>query len=148
MPHLQPTYNQNLSVAVAGQLAEFELHNVISREAQNSAGIVFGAVVSRGTADHQCQPGGTGATNYLGIALLDPTVRAEENNQYQQYDTVAVLTKGVVWVVCAVAVTPGQAAYFDGSGNITNVVTSNTAIPGGTFDGTGAAAGLVKLRLG
>ena len=51
-----------------------------------------------------------------------------------------------MWVNVAVAVTNGDDAYYDASGNITNVSTSNTAM-NGKFETTTSGAGLAILVL-
>ena len=58
-----------------------------------------------------------------------------------------MLTKGVIWVNAAVAVTAGQPVYFTAAGALTNVSTSNTLIANAIWEATTTAAGLAKLRL-
>lgn len=148
MPNIQPTYSQTLPVAVPGMVADMETHTIISRVVSNSAGIAFGAVAVQGTTgDLTVQPV-TGSAAYVGITVVDPTVRPVANNAYAQNDVAAVITKGVVWVTAGATVTVRQPVYFDASGNITNVSTSNTAIPGAVFDSGAASGALVKVRLG
>ena len=154
MPPVQTSYQQYFSPAIAGLVANMEPSRLMSREVQTATGMTYGVVALQGTGDNQVRTvadavANGGATVYRGITVIDPTVRPiNGQNTYGFEDIAAIITKGVVWVVAAVAVTPGQPAYFDASGNITNVAASNTAIPGSMFDSTAAAAGLVKLRLG
>ena len=108
-------------------------------------GIAFGVPVYRGTGDHGCTrtPGGellgiTIATSALGL------VAGADADEYQQYDNVAILTQGTIWVTAGEAVTDGAAAY-DTDTSIVDTSTDNTAMTGWVFDTTGANAALVKL---
>ena len=58
-----------------------------------------------------------------------------------------MLTKGVIWVNAGVAVTPGQPAFVTSAGVLTNVATSNTALPNAIWESATSGAGLAKLRL-
>lgn len=143
MPNVQPSYLTAIPAAVVGLVANQEPIREISRELQ-TATMAFGRVVVRGTADHQCQDGSAGVL-YLGIARINPAVRADESNAYAQYDSVSIVTKGVIWVTTALTVTAGQQAYFAADGSISNSASSTTIMPNVFFDTAGT--GLVKLRL-
>ena len=146
MPPIQTTYNATMPIARVGAIVDMRNRTVISREL-TSPTLAFGQPVFRGTADHLCA--GIGASGgFLGMSVLDPTVRAPNLNQFVQFDTVPILLKGIMWVTAAAACSPGQPAYYDASGNITNVSSGNTAIPGGTFETTAAAGGLAQMRIG
>lgn len=143
MANLQPTYTSAIPAALAGLVTNQEPIREISRELQ-TATMAFGRVVVRGTADHQCQDGSAG-TLFLGIARINPAVRAEEANQYTQYDSVTIVTKGVIWITTALTVTAGQQAYFAADGSISNSASSTTIMPNCFFDKAGT--GLIPLRM-
>ena len=150
MPAIQTTYLPTLAAALAGQIADLRSRTVLSREVGGTLSMPFGSVALRGTTDHTVLTvGGAGAGGLLGIVCMDPTIRAQiaATNGFGVGDTAAVLIKGALWVTVTAAVTPGAAAYYDSSGNITSVSTSNTAIPNGVFETTAAANGLAVLRL-
>lgn len=146
MPAIQTTYQSNLAPAVAGMKANHEPGRIISR-VLSSATAAFGVVVLQGAGDRQVQtvPGNT--TTFMGIAMLDDTLRASNANMFVAQDIIPVMLKGVIWVIPAVAVTARQPAFYDSNGNITNVAAGNTAIPGGSFDSSAAAGVLAMLRL-
>ena len=79
--------------------------------------------------------------------MRDPTLPASAGDQYATGLTAAVMTKGVIWVTAAVAVTAAQPVYFTSAGALTNVSTSNTLITNALWESTTTAGGLAKLRL-
>lgn len=144
----QDTYLSTLPVAYAGMVANGETSNRISRTCELAAGIGFGKVVFRGAGDHGCTTDQTGTPQVLGITIADETLGllpGADADEYQQYDNVAIMTEGVIWVVAGEAVTDGAQAYVTPGGAIVDTSTSNTILPGWFFDTTGANADLVKL---
>ncbi|WP_345820491.1 hypothetical protein ABC766_00305 [Methylobacterium fujisawaense] len=157
MPALQTSYGPYLTPAFAGMVADMRPNTVISREVEGNVSLPFGAVTLRGATDHGCGPFGlANAKGFLGIAVFSASVRPTNPtlNAYAPAgassvtgaDTAAICTRGPVWVNVAVAVTNGDDAYYDASGNITNVSTSNTAM-NGKFETTTSGAGLAILVL-
>lgn len=141
----QDTYLDTMAYAYAGMVANGETSNRISRTCEDSAGIPFGVPVYRGAGDHGCTR--TPNTFLLGISIAHETLSllsGQTADRYQQYDNVAILPLGVIWVVAGEAVTDGAPAYDTGSA-IVDTVGSNTALTDWQFDVTGANADLVKL---
>lgn len=141
----QDTYTDMMAPAYAGMVANGETSNRISHTCEDSAGIPFGVPVYRGAGDHGCTR--TPNAFLLGITIADetlPLLPGQTADRYQQYDNVAILPLGVIWVVAGEAVTDGAPAYDTGSA-IVDTVGSNTALAGWQFDITGANADLVKL---
>lgn len=124
MPNLQPTYNEYLSPAIVGMRANMEPARVISRLCLPAAGMAMGIVATYGTSDDNARNVASGGA-YLGITGLDPTVRTMATSSvpdlYLYQDIMSIYTKGVIWVKAQVAVSPGQPAYYDGNGYLTNV---------------------------
>lgn len=148
MPPLQTTYSATMKPAIAGMVANMEISNTISRQIETAAGIGFGVVVVQGADDNGVRLPDASHLAFRGITVLDPTRDPQNGDKYAQYDTAAVLTRGVIWVTVGAAVAAGDPAYFvPATGVITNVATSNTAIPDGIFDSSAASGGLAKLRL-
>lgn len=148
MSVVQDTYLDNLAPAYAGMVANGETSNRISRTAEVAAGIGFGKVVFRGAGDHGCTTDQTGAPQVLGITIAHEALGqlpGQDADEYVQYDDVAIMTLGVIWVVAGEAVTDGAQAYVTPAGAIVDTVTSNTILPGWFFDTTGANADLVRL---
>lgn len=145
MDPLQTTYSQYHDRWVEGMVLNMEARNPVSRIVEGADGIGFGKVACYGSDDRTIKVAEAGAKP-LGITLLD---RTQLNDKYDQYATATVITKGVVVCQASVAVAPGDDVYFvPATGVLTNVATSNTAIPGAKWDTTTTAAGLAAIRLG
>jgi len=145
MPDIQTTFNATHARWVEGMVLNQEPATIISREVETAAGIGFGKVAQRGTGDHQVKVSAA-SPKYLGITILDAT---KMDGKYNQYDTAAVMTKGIVVVQASVAVAAGDPVYFvPATGVFTNVSTANQLIPNAAFDTSTAGAGLAAVRLG
>jgi hypothetical protein len=145
---VQSSYSNSVPTGYAGMVYDGEESNRISRTIEDSAGMAFGVAAFRGTGDHGCTA--TPAANkFMGIVIADAGQvpgAGETADTIAQYRTAALLNEGVIWVSASVAVNAGDAAYVTSGKAITNVSTSNTAIPA-KFDATTTGAGLVPLRV-
>lgn len=144
---IQTTYAARLAPGLEGMVANSEPYTVISRIVETAGGIGFGKVVVQGTNDDQIRVS-EASRAYRGVTVLQPAGDPPASDIYAQRATAAVMTKGVIWVTAGAAVQAGQPAYYvPATGVITNVSTSNTAIPNAIFDSSAASGDLVKLRL-
>jgi hypothetical protein len=145
---VQSTYPTAPAAGFAGMVANGEKSNRISRSVEDAGGMAFGVAAFRGSGDHGCTATPT-ANKFLGIVIADvgqvPGLGGTADT-LAQYTTASLLNEGVIYVNASVAVNQGDAAYVTAGGAITNVSTSNTAIPA-RFDGTIASAGIVPLRV-
>jgi hypothetical protein len=145
---IQSSYPTSIPVGFAGMLANGETQNRISRTVEDAAGIAFGKAAFRGSGDHGVTLTPAAAT-FMGIVIADagqvPGV-GETADTIAQYQTVSLLNEGVIYVSSSVAVADGDQVYVTPAGVITNVSTSNVAIPA-KFDATLAAAGIVPIRV-
>lgn len=145
---VQSTYSTTIAVGFAGMVKNGETSNRISRTIEDAAGIAFGKAAFRGSGDHGVTLTPAAAT-FMGIVIADagqvPGV-GETADTVPQYATVGLLDEGVIYVSASVAVADGDQAYVTSAGLITNVLTSNTAIPA-KFDATIGSAGIVPLRV-
>lgn len=149
MPAVQTSFPATIPAGYPGMIADGEqVTNIISRSVDQASAnpINFGEPVLQGASDGTVQSVSGGSGAYRGIAVRDPTVPPSAGDQYDQGLTAAVMTKGVIWVTAAVAVTAAQPVYFTAAGALTNVSTSNTLIANAIWEGT-APAGLAKVRL-
>ncbi|MEJ8308596.1 structural cement protein Gp24 [Agrobacterium larrymoorei] len=145
MPDMQSTFNATHARWVEGMVLNSEPCVVVSREVETVAGIGFGKIAQRGTGDHQIKVSSASPV-YLGITVLDPS---KFGDTYAQYDTAAVMIKGVIVVQASVAVNDGDPVYFvPATGVLTNVSTSNQQIPNAQWETTTSGAGLAAVRLG
>jgi hypothetical protein len=145
---VQSTYSTSVPTGYAGMVVDGEVSNRISRTVEDAAGIAFGTACFRGSGNHGCTA--TPAANkFLGVVIADagqvPGL-GETADTLAQYRTAALLNEGVIFVNASVAVNQGDAAYITSGGAITNVSTSNIALPA-HFDATISAAGIVPLRV-
>lgn len=112
MAELQTTYATTLASGYAGMIANGETSNRITRTNEDSAGIGFGLPVYRGSGDHGCTATvGTLAT-FLGWSIATSAqgyTATADADEYAQYDNVAILTSGAIYVAVKGAVTDGAA---------------------------------------
>jgi hypothetical protein len=145
MAELQTSYTETVPAGYPGMVANGETSNRITRTCEDAAGIPFGVPVYRGSGDHGCTrtPGG----QLLGISIATSALAltaGQDADEYQQYDNVAIMTEGVIWVTAGEAVTDGAQAYDTGT-SIVDTSTDNDIMDRWFFDTTGANAALVKL---
>lgn len=153
MAELQTTYASGPAKGYAGMIADGETSNRITRTVEDSAGILFGKPVYRGTGDHGCTGtvgtlatflGWTIATNALGLL---PGADADE---YQQYDNAAILTSGAIYVTCTGNVTDGASVTIGTAGSASDGIGATAAdathiATGWIFDETVTGGGLVRI---
>lgn len=145
---IQSTYPTGPAAGFAGMVANGEESNRISRTVEDAAGLAFGKAAFRGTGDHGVT-GTPAAATFMGVVIADAgqvPASGETADTLPQYATAALLIEGVIFVSASVAVADGDQAYVTPAGLITNVLTSNVAIPA-KFDATTSAAGIVPLRV-
>lgn len=144
MPAVQTAYSATHARWVEGMVLNSEPCVAVSRIAEDVEGIGFGKVCVLGDRDDTVTDS-EASKKFEGIAVLDPT---KIGDTYAQYDTVAVMKKGVIVVMASVAVAKGDPVYFvPATGVLTNVATSNTLIANATWDTSTAGAALAALRL-
>lgn len=145
MPAIQTTYNETLDVGFVGQVSDMGLSDIISREVETAAGINFGLAVVQGTGDHQCKLGAAGV--FLGITVKDVTLDAAKADKYAQYDTCAIMTRGVIFVTAGEAVVAGDAVYRTAAGVLNKTAAGNTLIANARWETSAANGALARIRL-
>lgn len=112
MAEVQTTYSEDIAKGYAGMIANGETSNRISRTIEDAAGIGFGLPAYRGTGDHGCTGTvGTLAT-FLGFSIAHQALGltdTADTDLYPQYENVAILTSGAIYVEITGAVTDGAA---------------------------------------
>lgn len=107
---LQTTYSETIPSGFPGMVANGETSNRITRTCEDAAGIAFGQPVYRGSGDHGCTATvGTLAT-FLGFTIAhagQALIAGQDADEYQQYDNVAIMTLGAIYVNVKGAVTDG-----------------------------------------
>jgi hypothetical protein len=145
---VQSTYSNTIAAGFAGMVANGEESNRISRTIEDSAGLAFGKAAFRGSGDHGVTATPAAGT-FMGIAIADAGVVAPVGGTadvYPQYANVSLLNEGCIYVTVGANVADGDVAYVTSGGAITNVSTSNTAIPA-KFDETVSSGGVCRLRV-
>lgn len=130
MAELQTTYATTLASGYAGMIANGETSNRITRTNEDSAGIGFGRPVYRGSGDHGCTATvGTLAT-FLGWSIATSAqgyTATADADEYAQYDNVAILTSGAIYVAVKGAVTDGAALTVGTGGGAADLVGATAA---------------------
>lgn len=145
MPN-QDTYLDRLGQAYEGMIANTEPNVLISRQIEGAA-VGFGKAVKQGTADYGVAAATADTDVVRGITVRDQSVL--ENSQYEVAADANVMTKGVIWVTAHDGVAAGAPVFMSVASNkFTDTATSNLPIPGATFEDTGVADDLVRIRLG
>lgn len=130
MAELQTTYTDTIPQGYPGMVANGETSNRITRTCETATGIAFGQPAYRGTGDHGCTAtvgtlatflGWTIATSALGL------VAGADADEYQQYDNVAIMTLGAIWVSVKGAVTDGAAITVGTGGGAADLIGATAA---------------------
>ncbi|MBI1179111.1 MAG: hypothetical protein GC201_01035 [Alphaproteobacteria bacterium] len=110
MPVLQSSYTETVAKGYAGMVANGEDSNRITRTVEDAAGIGFGVPVYRGTGDHGCTATVGTLASFLGWTIATTALApSSDADEYQQYDNVAIMTGGAIYVEVVGAVADGAA---------------------------------------
>jgi hypothetical protein len=146
---IQTTYAARHLPAYEGMIANSEDHTIVSKQVETAAGIGFGKVACQGSADDGIVI--AAATKFLGLteAAHNAGVVGGTVDLYAQYETIPVMTKGVMWVMASEAVAPGDPVYYTAAGGaLSKTASGNVLIPNARWDSSTSGAGLAKARLG
>ncbi|MEY4838683.1 MAG: hypothetical protein RLZZ475_2542 [Pseudomonadota bacterium] len=153
MAELQTTYATTLAKGYSGMVIDGETSNRITRSVEDSAGIAFGRPVYRGSGDRGCTGTvGTLAT-FLGWTIATTALGklpGNDDDEYQQYDSAAVLTGGAMIVTCTGNVTDGAAVTIGTGAGVADGIGATAAdathiATGWVFDETVTGGGLVRI---
>lgn len=148
MTPIQTSYSERMRPAIAGMIANEEENNTISRTASAAAGVEFGVAVSRGANDSVCVAYATGSTVFLGFSVRERSVRPDTPNKFGQYESVRIMTMGVIWVNAKGAVTQGADVYINPTTGALGVSGSGlTQLPGCEWDSSTTGDGLARIRI-
>lgn len=112
MAEVQTSYSESFDAGYAGMVANGETSNRISRTCEDAGGIGFGVPVYRGSADHGCTATVGTLASFLGFSIAHQALgllAGQTADEYAQYETVAILTGGAIYVEVTGAVTDGAA---------------------------------------
>lgn len=158
---VQSVYRPQIAPAVAGMVANTIDYSAISRICETAAGIPFGVAVSYGASAKGAVLGGS---NFLGVTVKDITLNqisvgqfAADNtyapaDTYSQYETMGVLTRGDIWVMCHgggdAGIAPGSAVYYDSTTGLFGGSGGMSAFGSTTFTQQPAAGDTLVLTTG
>ncbi len=138
---VQSAYNRYMSVGAAGAFADMSDWDADTYQAEGT--IPFGYAVSKGAAVRGAVVGGT---LFVGIAVRDVTLLHSTPDQYQIYDSVAVATKGDIYVLALENVVARTAVKYKTSDGRIGYA-SGTAIDGAVWMTTTSAGSIGVVRL-
>lgn len=150
---VQSTYNQYLTVAMAGMPATmtgWDVDTKIFEDSSPPVGLGFGLAVGQGSNDRGVVLGAPSGKAFVGITRADPTlpnVNTTFTDKYQDTDNVAVFVRGDIWVITEDAVFAGEVVKF----NTTTGALGHdggTVIPGARWMTSADALSLAVVRLG
>ncbi len=159
---VQTTYEMFHEAGNEGQRVDLGLVNIISKSAEGSD-IDFGRAVVRGTADGQAiLPSGAPANDNQFMGITEETTAWANNGEdihlYEENREMNIIDFGMIYGYTETSVVPGDPVYFrhtaqtaplDIVGRFRNDDSTANAyqIPGATFESTGAAGDIVRIKL-
>ena len=143
----QTVFTERMRAGVAGAIVNEEPKRLISRNLEDAAGLAFGKGVGQGATADGCT--GVGFTKLLGVAVRQRNVAPDvlSGNGYAKYDSVQIMTEGVIWVLASVVVTAGGPVTYDPATGLWSN-TGGVAVTNARWDSTTTAINqIAKLRL-
>jgi len=150
MATVQSTYSENIAAAVAGMPADADYH-ADTRVCETAAGIGFGLAVGQGTSAKEGKLDAAADTDFVGVTIRDKTLVNDSEDLYEQYENMAVMTRGDIWVTTGASVSAGDdVTYVKSTGVLSSAAASGTqfAITGARWMTTAGSGALAILRLG
>lgn len=150
MVAVQTTYPNYMRAGVEGGFCSEWGSAVVTetRIVETVAGVGFGRVVAKGTAEKGAVLGGA-LVDILGVSIRDITLIAaagQTADKYQASNNMGVMNEGDMWVVANAAVTKdATATYLPADGTFAPAA-SGVAIPGARWLKGGASGDLVPVR--
>jgi hypothetical protein len=130
MAELQTSYSENIAKGYPGMVANGETSNRITRTCEDAAGIAFGQPAYRGSGDHGCTGTvGTLAT-FLGFTIANAgqaLIAGQDADEFQQYDNVAIMSSGAIFVNVKGAVNDGDALTVGKGGGAADLIGATAA---------------------
>ena len=154
-PDLSTYGGKLLSIGYAGQAADFNDVESVTRINENATAIDFGRPVARGTDDRGCKPWTVDGDKLIGVSLRSGVIVADAsgNINYAQYKEVPVMKRGWIFAEAAENVVDGDPALvITASGKFGGVSAGaagagRIAATGVTWETTTAAAAIGLLRV-
>ena len=108
MSALQTTYSEVIGKGYPGMIANGETSNRITRTCEDAGGVGFGIALYRGADDHGATATVGTLASFYGWSIADQTLApSTDADEYQQFDNMAIITSGAVFITVTGAVTDG-----------------------------------------
>lgn len=146
MATVQSAYTENIPAGLPGMLAFNQPAMVDTRICETAAGIGFGLAVGQGTDDKGAVLGGALA-DFVGITVRDVTLPVGQTDKYAQYNNMAVLSEGDIWVTVGADVDAGDVVHYDATTGVLTNTGGSGPIVGARYMTSAASGGLARVRL-
>jgi hypothetical protein len=143
-----------------GQIVDLQLKNITSKVVEVSTGIPFGRAVVRGTGDNGIVLPSSATDAFIGLSVMttDGVESVDGVHQYEYQREANVLDVGIMYLYTETSVVPGDPVFFrytaktaplDIVGRVRKDADTASAkqIIGATFESTGVAGDLVKVKI-
>jgi hypothetical protein len=147
MPIVQSAYTRYMPVAQVGMPASMHGWDIDTKLVETVAGIGFGLVVSKGSADNGIIIGGAAA---VGVTVRDIALSQVPGNLaadlYARYANAGIMVVGDIWAIALNGSTANTGVLYDPvTGDLGK--TAGTALAGAIWMTTASAGGLAIARL-
>jgi hypothetical protein len=115
MPVIQNDFGTTAAIGYPGMVANGEISNRISRTLEDADPIAFGVPAFQGLEDHSCSADDT-VGDFLGITMADKqqiVLPGGTVDTYPQYQTVAIMERGSIYVTAGAAFSPRDPIAWD-----------------------------------
>jgi hypothetical protein len=148
---IQTEYRERIQAARPG-LVQGSDYDSKTGTCEVEAGIGFGLAVGQGAGDKGVVLGGA-LGGFRGISIRDVTQYDAAGSgaivdKYPQYANMAYLTRGLVYVVPAVAVAPGDPVHYNATTGVLTNTGGNGPVKGARWASSADADGYALVDLG
>jgi hypothetical protein len=142
---------KQLTTSATGELAIFDPYGAHVGSGVVGTEFVVDGITATVTSGGTATAGDTfyvdvTGNDFLGITIATSAIALTAGataDKYPQYESVPIMTQGVIWVTAGSAVTDGAPVFVDASGDF--VASSGVPLVGWVFDTSGADDALVKI---
>lgn len=157
-PDLSTYGGKLMDIGYAGQPADFNPVDIVTKVNEDAVAIDFGVAVARGSADGTCQAQQADADVIIGISVRSPIMPADSAGEikYLQKAAVPVMKQGYIYAVAFQNVVQGDGviAVTAQNGKLSGTTAGaagvgRVAVPGAVWESTTSAGqvGLIRIAV-
>jgi hypothetical protein len=157
-PDLSTYGGKLMDIGYAGQPADFNPVDIVTKVNEDAAAIDFGVAVARGASPGLCKPQDDDGDDILGISVRSPIMPADSTGEikYLQKAAVPVMRQGYIYATAFenVVVGDGVIAVTAQSGKLSGTTAGaagagRVAVPGAVWETTTSAGqvGLIRIAV-